>query len=530
MNNKDNKTSGFEDEIRNKMDELASSVDCFDKISKRAFPENSSSSFDSEFTVSSVENVTGKKKISRFMPAAALAAAAAVCLVALPRSESFMDFYSSLGDSENASFRDLISEIREETASGSYTYFDCSLKDYVRYDRLITPLYDCPFEASDKDDINVRIYVKLHGNTPTNQIYAVEYEGGYEDNNIIAAADSHAKFTNEELEGFSTSGMYTVTNGLGGALEASNGYFTLNGYETGAVAGVSYNCIYKHEGDIYDLSNELIYCSTDAAQTGSSYFYDVRSVSKGTDQSTVSDEIFSGFWDNSVYYNGSSAMPDKSYSEFTHAEMFGNINDKFSVNFVYPYISASEDYRYSDMSGNTLSITVTGEDNAEASGKLLPPLEPSLRDTFRIYVPKTASNLMVYSADGRLEYGYTSEKFASEQTTISAYGANGNYYAYQQAKALEEKSNEVIAQQEFEAQQQALEAEEQRLSEEIAQLRIIIRGLENTIALEEQQLANGGDPETMNQIQQQIEMHEAEIAMHEARLAELQNSPEDITQ
>lgn len=597
MNNKDNKTPGFEDQIRNKMDELASSVDCFDKISKRAFPDNSSSSFDSEFTVSSVENITGKKKISRFMPAAALAAAAAVCLVALPRSERFMDFYSSLGDSKNETFRELVSELNEETTANTYTYFDCSLDEYIRYDRLITPLYSCPFENSDKDDINVRIYVRLHENTPTNQIYAVEYEGEYEDNNIIAVADSHAKFTDEELEKFSSSGRYSVSNHLSGnTVTDHSGYFTINGY-TSMAAGFSCNCIYKHDGMIYDLSNELLYSSTMDEDAPSPYFYDLFStyVSASSEDSVTENRfdisLFDEIWDNSVYYNGSSAMPDESSSVFTYTELHVNPEStaagNTAVKFVYPFISATEDYRYSDMSGLSIDLELAGNNRLGSSGNIIPPLDPSLRDTFRIYAPASAEKLDISTSDGRLEYGFTTEKFSSETTYISAYGANGNYYKYRQQhlqeqeaqkiaeevsanmKAAEEEAANRIAAEEEAAAREAVYnaekakelaeeeaanriaaeeeaaardavynankakelAEESQLNAETELLRREISELEIAIETKKKQLSSTSDQTDIDQLKAEIEMDMTRLSLCQTQLQEsLQKSLEDTTQ
>ncbi len=576
MNNKDNKTPGFEDQIRNKMDELASSVDCFDKISKRAFPDNSSSSFDSEFTVSSVENITGKKKISRFMPAAALAAAAAVCLVALPRSERFMDFYSSLGDSKNETFRELISELNEETTANTYTYFDCSLDEYIRYDRLITPLYSCPFENSDKDDINVRIYVRLHENTPTNQIYAVEYEGEYEDNNIIAVADSHAKFTEEELENFSSSGRYSVSNHLSGNTVTDNsGYFTVSGY-TSMAAGFSCNCIYKHDGMIYDLSNEFLYCSTMDEDAPSPYFYDLFSTTNLTSgDSTTSGNfdisLFDEIWDNSVYYNGSSAMPDEGSSVFTYMELHvtpeSTAVGNTAVKFVYPFISATEDYRYSDMSGLSIDLELAGNNRLGSSGNIIPPLDPSLRDTFRIYAPASAEKLDISTSDGRIEYGFTTEKFSSDTTYISAYGANGNYYKYRQKhlqeqeaqkiaeevsanmKAAEEEAANRIAAEEEAANMKAAEeeaaardavynaekakelAEESQLNAETELLRREITELEIAIETKKKQLSSTSDQTDIDQLKAEIEMDMARLSLCQTQLQELlQKSLEETTQ
>ena len=62
---KDNRINGERDpekELREKMSELSSNIDCFEKISARAFPEKYQDFSDSELVVSDLENVTGKRR------------------------------------------------------------------------------------------------------------------------------------------------------------------------------------------------------------------------------------------------------------------------------------------------------------------------------------------------------------------------------------------------------------------------------------------------------------------------------------
>ena len=56
----------FEKHLKEKMNELSSSVKCFDKISSRAFPEKDSDFSDSECTVIDLENVTGRHRAAPF--------------------------------------------------------------------------------------------------------------------------------------------------------------------------------------------------------------------------------------------------------------------------------------------------------------------------------------------------------------------------------------------------------------------------------------------------------------------------------
>ena len=51
----------FEKLLKNKMNELSENVDCFDKIAERAYMSDNVDFSDSEFTVTDLENVTGKR-------------------------------------------------------------------------------------------------------------------------------------------------------------------------------------------------------------------------------------------------------------------------------------------------------------------------------------------------------------------------------------------------------------------------------------------------------------------------------------
>ncbi|HOR21989.1 MAG TPA: hypothetical protein PLY43_04645, partial [Ruminococcus sp.] len=76
------KDNGFNDQefqelLKKKMNELSDSVDCFDKISARAFPKDQLDFSAGEFTVSDLENVTGRKRRLPALKWAAIGAAAA---------------------------------------------------------------------------------------------------------------------------------------------------------------------------------------------------------------------------------------------------------------------------------------------------------------------------------------------------------------------------------------------------------------------------------------------------------------------
>ena len=170
---KDNRINGesdLEKELRDKMSELSSNVDCFEKISARAFPDRDQDFSDSEFTVSDLENVTGRRRAVPVLKWVSVAAAAVVCLGVLPRTALFQNFMSDLGTDANTKYRGIISEIQNETEVHDYKVYDLTLSEYIADDVLISPIYSCPFEAEETDGINVRVFVREIEGVPTNRI------------------------------------------------------------------------------------------------------------------------------------------------------------------------------------------------------------------------------------------------------------------------------------------------------------------------------------------------------------------------
>ena len=150
----------FENELRDKMKELSSNVDCFDKISARAFPEKDSDFSDSEFTVSDLENVTGKHRAAPVLKWIAAAAAVVICVGVLPKTAFVQDFLSNFRKDGDDKYRQIVSEILSETEEHTYDIYDMTLKEYIAYDILVDPLYRSPFEDSDNEDIRVRFFVR----------------------------------------------------------------------------------------------------------------------------------------------------------------------------------------------------------------------------------------------------------------------------------------------------------------------------------------------------------------------------------
>lgn len=416
MKQNDNKNSEFENMLRNKMDELASSVDCFDKISKKAFPDTNISFSENETTVSDLENVTGRKKHFRLLPAAALAVAFALCIFFLPKNERFMNFvYSNIANSSDShKFKDLINEISDETDEYTYSYFDCSLDDYINHDLLITPLYNCPFEQKNRDNINVRIYVKMHGDIPTNQIYAVEYEGAYADGNYIAAADSKAKISKEELDALGDTNKFFYSPDTASldliqknfSSDDENGGFIDSSGTPTSIAGFNYKCIYKSDKQIYWLSNEIIYYH-ETDETYDEYSYDINSYTNiYYDTKYITPPFVENSWNNILYYNGCSAEATRNLSAFNRTQDFISINDDSDilceVDCIMPFETQSESVIEADMS-ETIIYTYDNNKMSNNTSIIIPPVNPALKQNFRIYLPGSNSNIELKSSDSLLD-------------------------------------------------------------------------------------------------------------------------------
>lgn len=514
MNNNEMKNSEFETKLRNKMDELASSVDCFDKICSKAFPEKSEEYSDCEYTVCDVENVTGKRTFFRFFPALAAAAALIVCVIILPQSGSFLNkVFSNLGNKEDKqSFRSLIAEINEETSNGNYSYYDCTLEEYVKNDILIAPLYGCPFEERDDKDLRVRVFVRMYGDIPTNQVYAVEYEGDYSEANYLAAAESKAKLTEEELE-------YMLRSCLGNdAVEDSANvlesekiipyiknhtlkfiensfdpslYGVLTDAEGSAVSAASftYNCLYKHDDKIYPLSNEIIYYHENSDNT-SDYLYDIYSAYNNDGELELFDSlVFEDAWDSVVYYNGLSAAAEKELSRFKRSNVLEGFvyEDSFdrSAAFIEPFDSISVVFDKSQISeidenGITFNVCETGKSLDKNITSVLIPFNTELRESMRIYFPGSNADMMLSSSDNRTSITCGYDKYSVKVQLEYHVENSRNLLKQNEELAIQEQEMQIQEQVEQEQMQQKNEEEEklrnemelQQLEQKITELRV----------------------------------------------------------
>lgn len=343
MKDKNFDTQEFEKLLRDKMNELSDSVDCFDKISARAFPKDFLDFSSGEFIVSDLENVTGRKSRLPWLKWAALGAAAALCLAVIPKTGLTDRLFANLGDSSGKDrFRKLCTEISELDERDDQLFFDVPLSVYSQLDVLITPGACCPFEFSGEDKSMVRVFVRtVCGGVPTNQFYAVEYEGTYSEENIIAAAATEVSISREEAARVEESKpVFTYDDPL--LTETVRDHFTASG--SGALldaegndtvaASYAHPCFFKDENGIRPVTMTVLYGRRNST-TDDSYFYDIcASFSNGNSFIKQND-----VWEYSLYYNGTSAKPEKDQSLFSYTPLFGNntSNDENSWAYVIPF-------------------------------------------------------------------------------------------------------------------------------------------------------------------------------------------------
>ena len=332
MNEKNQKIQDFENNLKSKMDELASSVDCFDKIAKRAFPEQTKSSEDFEYTVSDLENVSGRRNKFRITSFVAAAAAIVLCLFFLAKPDGFLNnvLFNAGKSEDKQAYRQIIAEIKELDSDSTYVYKDLTLDQFIKYDTLILPFYGCPFERSETSGLNVRIFIRTCGDVYTNQIYAVVYEGSFEDENFIAAADTNAKFEDSELNSEQTvtrisseNMLYTAEN-LFDADESNNAITDSdeNEIELGAF---NYRMLCKTDNDIIPITSAFYYWHN-ADDENNNYSYDIYAYdSRKSVQERYDTEQFESDWNNVVYFNCKSAAADTELSDMTKADTVDNI-------------------------------------------------------------------------------------------------------------------------------------------------------------------------------------------------------------
>ena len=398
----------FENELKEKLNELSSSVDCFDKISARAFPEKDSDFSDSEFVVSDLENVTGRRKIVPVLKWTAAAAAVGLCVGILPKTAFVHELMSNFSKDADRQYSAILAEISKETEEHTYKIYDMPLDDYIRKDVLITPLYSCPFKESNRDDINVRIYVRtIFGDIPTNQIYAVEYEGDYSSARVLAAAESEAKITDEDIESIDErTGFYDP---IPKTENAVNTWF--RGAKTDDVcdreenivhlASFSRNDYFKLNDEILYLTTDVIYNSIDGDSSGV-YYYDIACYNNNSESVDIpgSEKL----WKKSLKYNGSSAMPEKNSSLFVRRDYFTDDVSGSSVSplcYYEPYANEELTDVISDHLGIMKRVSEFKKDKYDF--ELDTPADAVSKENMRIYISGIIFLAFSSYSDARIE-------------------------------------------------------------------------------------------------------------------------------
>ena len=391
--------SELEKELKDRMNGLSAKVNCFEKISERAFPENDT---DFEVVVNDVENVSGRFRSAPVMKITAAAAAAVAIIAVIPRTAAFQNFLADVNEKKDTDFYSIVREIETETKTNTYRTYDIALSDYAKYNIMVNPFCECPFRLDEEaPDARVRLFVRTYNDVQTDQMYAVEYSGEYKNKNFIAAAETAVKFTDEEL---ASVGMYDMYDNYKEDVSSSetffrsivdntveNNFFTDRyGEMTGengtqlTAAAYSFYSTYKSENEVARYGTEIIYFKNDDDTT---YYYDI---SVGSDHEIT--------WERSLYTDDSSALPT---DEANDISMFRKIdidegsyevsdstrNNKFG--YYEPYNSSESPA--ADDEFNTLKIVYKAFDRP-----FVTPLSEEGKSSLRIYIP--VLNFMSYDS------------------------------------------------------------------------------------------------------------------------------------
>jgi hypothetical protein len=330
MKNNDNSgNQDFEELLKSKMDSLSSSVDCFDKISARAFPEKNADFSDSEYTVSDLENVSGKRSIAPAFRWGATAAAILILAGILPKT-ALVNLTKEKGPaSYHKDYDGIVADILEETADLSdYVYYDMELNSYIQNDIYISPLFSCPFAPQKDSDIRVRLFVKTCKDFATNQVFAVEYRDTYSVENFIAVADSGVRLNYDEISEAEPFIFGTDDDLCAAAAEINlyNKYSSLYDKNGDKVSAVSYETrsLYKDENGITPITSYLFCCES----AGHQISYDVTSLCRldngGGTAETKTFETTAGqdSWAASLYSDNTSARPREEAPSLHREEFF----------------------------------------------------------------------------------------------------------------------------------------------------------------------------------------------------------------
>jgi len=390
----------FENELRDKMKELSSNIDCFDKISARAFPEKDSDFSDSEFTVSDLENVTGRRRAVPVLKWIAAAAAVVICVGILPKTAFVQRFLSNLRNSGDKKYRQLVSEILSETDEHTYDVYDMPLKDYIAADILVDPLYRSPFEDSEDNDIRVRFFVRtVQPDIFTDQVYAVEYKGEFSRSNILAAAESKAKYSDNEIEELKEKYYFMSCSEAQYAVDKhfkDDKYGNLKDENDNTVAAASfdYMCYMKDGKEIKPVTAQMLYSMGE--NSGSYYDLFVASYDEKTDTYTALElPDHKDMWQCSINFDGTSAMPEDNAGSFVRKDYFSDIGDSVtyeSMGYYLPFEDAGDSIM-NDNHPDKLEIKPDMQDKTA----IIAPAAYSSKSKMQLYI--SPFNFFLYSSD-----------------------------------------------------------------------------------------------------------------------------------
>ena len=391
MKNEDReKDQEMEKLLKNKMQELSASVDCFDKISEKAFSGKASDFTEGGYTVNDLEKITSERKKHPVFKWAAVAAAVIVIIGILPKTAQ-VNRQNSEREATNVNLQtyktitDKINSI--EKAHEDYTTYDMPLNRWLENDILTDPLFTCPFEANNKEDVKVRYYIRNCGSYHTNEVYAVEYSGEFSPENYIAAASSGVSFTDEELSGISAGSSADPFTVLMDAYDLhsdvsvsaafrsdGSSITTAESGESVYLASFAYPTYYKLEsGEIIPLVTDIEYYQLpESGEYSCSAYY----ISSGYSHDELEENYIHG-WKDAVYHSGKLSIPNASSRRYQKTECNDSVAGKGIIS-ISPLRSAgmqhANDIKVFDNSGSLISyVDLPSEQNARSSAKIYLP-------------------------------------------------------------------------------------------------------------------------------------------------------------
>ncbi|MDO4864777.1 MAG: hypothetical protein Q4A05_11470 [Ruminococcus sp.] len=513
MKNENIGNSDLEKVLKDKMNELSDSVDCFDKISARAFPEKDPNFSESGYTVSDLENVTGRPEHGKILRWAALAAAVVLCIVFVPKTGIVRHILSNLGGGVKHDFTQIVEEIDAETELHQYQQLDVPLEYYLKNDVLVTPLFSCPFEDSGKEDAMVRIFIRETGagqftNFDTAQVYAVEYIGEYSEENIIAAAKSIYSFTDADLEeprirsGSIDFAGAAVT--LNFAPDKDNEYLHDKDGDAVSVANQSYGCYIMYDGKTVWTTTSVLYGHKGTGYS-EEYFYDTVTAFGGE---IISLPDRQAMWEESLYYDGTSALPKETGSNFTRTELFPSGSFAYEDVNNYGFVGNFNDFSVDmAMLRKSKEIKLSSSRTDSTISTIAAPSDPDLLYGLSIYYAfEHLADESEYDEHGNAPE-YHLEVYCDETMLTSV---PLNQYAYNRRKTNEEIEKEREALAELEAAKETMALDQQLLEYENKNLELTQKLNSDLNGWENRNISD--DIEFNNSMIQEIERLKAKLA------------------